>query len=95
VDEDALLAALDSGRLAGAALDVIADEDHILREGGLGRPLIDYAATHDNLVLTPHIGGATHESMSRTEEFMAKKLVGWLEDPESGSVGVPGREEPA
>jgi len=41
--------------------------------------LIQYARTNANLILTPHIGGATYESMAATEIFMAKKLVAYLE----------------
>jgi D-3-phosphoglycerate dehydrogenase len=76
VDEAALLAALESGRLAGAALDVIADE----RDGGhLANPLIVYARTHENVLITPHIGGATFEAMTATEVFMAHKLRRFFE----------------
>src|SRR5438094_14100 len=68
VNEAALLAALRSGRIAGAALDVIADE----HSGELpNRPLIQYARDHDTLLVTPHIGGCTVESMAKTELFMA------------------------
>ena len=76
VDETALLGALESGRLRGAALDVLADEMALtLRE----RPLLRYAATHDNLIVTPHIGGYTLESLARTEQHLAGRLVDYLE----------------
>ncbi len=72
VDETALLAALGSHRLAGAALDVITDEHSVdLAQ----HPLIRYARDHDNLIITPHIGGCTVESMAKTEVFMARRLV--------------------
>jgi D-3-phosphoglycerate dehydrogenase len=75
IDEGALLDALQSGRLAGAALDVLGEE----RSGGMAdHPLVAYARAHDNLLITPHIGGATRESMAMTEEFMARKLVAYL-----------------
>jgi D-3-phosphoglycerate dehydrogenase len=75
LDEAALLAALESGHLGGAALDVLADE----RQANLVEsPLVRYARTHDNLILTPHIGGATRESMAATEIFMAHKLRAFL-----------------
>ena len=75
LDEPALLAALESGRLAGAALDVLVGE----RENLSRSPLLAYARTHPNLILTPHIGGATYESMATTEIFMARKLQAFLE----------------
>jgi D-3-phosphoglycerate dehydrogenase len=80
VDEAALLAALESGRLAGAALDVLADENPA---GMPDRPLVRYAATHSNLIITPHIGGCTHESMEKTEVFMAETLVAQLAEGRS------------
>jgi D-3-phosphoglycerate dehydrogenase len=75
VNEPALLAALESGHLAGAALDVLAGERTNER-----RPVIEYARSHSNLLLTPHIGGATYESMRATEIFMANKLKDFYED---------------
>ena len=75
VDEAALVDALESGRLGGAALDVLADE-HL--RAGKAHPLVAFAATHDNLVLTPHIGGCTRESMEKTEEFLAGKVAAYL-----------------
>ncbi len=73
VDEAALLAALVSGHIAGAALDVICDENE--RSTQPGNPLVRYAQEHDNLILTPHIGGNTHESLEKTEIFLADKLA--------------------
>ena len=75
VDEPALLAALESGHLAGAGLDVVADEF----SGGLSQVLLAYARDHDNLIITPHMGGATIESMEKAEVFMAQKLARFLE----------------
>ncbi|TAK12657.1 MAG: hydroxyacid dehydrogenase [Anaerolineae bacterium] len=76
VDESALLAALGSGHLAGAALDVLENEAAL--QAGAPHPLVDYARTYDNLLITPHIGGATFESMAMTEVFMAEKLKAFL-----------------
>jgi D-3-phosphoglycerate dehydrogenase len=71
VDEPALLHALRSHRLAGAALDVLSGEN----PNGMGsHPLVAYAKDHDNLLITPHIGGCTKESMQMTELFLAQKL---------------------
>ena len=71
VDEPALLEVLQSGRLSGAALDVLTDEQ---ATGMANHPLVRYARGHDNLLLTPHIGGCTVESMEKTELHMARKL---------------------
>jgi D-3-phosphoglycerate dehydrogenase len=60
VDEAALDAALESGRLAGAALDVVRDAAPLLR--------------HENVVITPHIGGATHETLLRGATMIAEAI---------------------
>ncbi len=76
IQEDALVQALTQKRLAGAALDVVAHERDPRRRQE--SPLLAYARAHDNLLLTPHISGATYESMARTEVFMARKLADFL-----------------
>lgn len=71
IDEAALLKALKSRQLAGAALDVLNNEPcPNLRE----HPLVVYSRRHPNLLITPHLGGCTSESMQKTELFMAEKL---------------------
>jgi D-3-phosphoglycerate dehydrogenase len=79
IDELALLQALESGRLAGAALDVLAEETRGQLQTS---PLLAYARSHANLIITPHLGGATVESMAATEVFMANKLKEFLEHSE-------------
>lgn len=76
VDEDALLKALETRRLGGAALDVVEGEPTF--PDGKTRLLVEYAKAHANLIITPHIGGATFESMEKTEIFMANKLKTFL-----------------
>jgi D-3-phosphoglycerate dehydrogenase / 2-oxoglutarate reductase len=78
VDETAMVAALVSGRLAGAAVDVLCDS---YGPDLADSPLIRYAAAHDNLIVTPHIGGYTFESLCRTEMFLADKLLRLLVAP--------------
>ena len=75
VDEAALIEAIESGRLAGAAVDVVNDESHVETNR-----LIDYAKTHANVIVTPHIGGATVEAVEKTDLFVIKRLRNWLRE---------------
>jgi D-3-phosphoglycerate dehydrogenase len=71
IDEGVLLQALELGKVAGAALDVICGE----LEGNFEHhPLIRYARTHDNLIITPHMGGVTYESQAKAYTFTARKI---------------------
>jgi D-3-phosphoglycerate dehydrogenase len=72
INEQALLAALESGKIAGAALDVLADE---ITGRPTASPLLDYARGANTLLITPHIGGATRESWRKTEIFIAGKIA--------------------
>ena len=75
VDEAALLFALQNGEIAGAALDVLANETDQNKSWSARHPLIEYSQASRNLIITPHIGGATLDSMRQTEIFMAQKLT--------------------
>ena len=74
VNEESLLSALKNSKIKGAALDVIQKEHHINSQN----KLIEYARLHDNLVITPHIGGNTFESFEKTEMFLFKKVLNML-----------------
>ncbi len=74
LNEDALLDVLNSGHLAGAALDVLRGENIAQSEWTQHDRLIAYAHSHSNLLITPHIGGATSDSMAKTERFIAQKI---------------------
>ena len=73
-DEKALLEALNKKRIKGAAIDVMINErgdgSHLK-----GNPLLAYARTHGNLLIVPHLGGATYEAMQITEDFIADLVV--------------------
>jgi D-3-phosphoglycerate dehydrogenase / 2-oxoglutarate reductase len=74
LDEHALLEALRSGHVKGAALDVLEAEHSEGENWAVGHPLIAYAKDNENLLITSHIAGATFESMEKTEIFIAEKL---------------------
>lgn len=77
VDETALLEALKSGEIAGAGLDVINGE-WLDKEDLKRHPLIEYSQENSNLLIVPHIGGSTTESINLARIFMAKKMVSYL-----------------
>lgn len=70
VDRDGLAGALESGAIAGAALDVF--ETHPIAPG---HPLLAL----DNVILTPHVAGATAETIERHSEMMASDILRFLD----------------
>ena len=68
IDEDALLAGLNSGHIAGAALDVFAKEPPGLTE----------LVAHPNVVAAPHIGAQTAEAQNRASEDIATEVLAAL-----------------
>jgi D-3-phosphoglycerate dehydrogenase len=78
VDEKALLEGLRSGHIAGAALDVLTGEDANEMDT---HPLVAYARRHSNVIITPHLGGCTFESMEKTESFLCNRFLNILNQP--------------
>ena len=75
VNEDALLYALESGYIGGAALDVLNGEVTWKGKVPHHNKLIKYAKNNENLLITPHIGGACPDAMRMTEQFIAQKII--------------------
>lgn len=76
LDSSALLEALESGHIAGAALDVIPEEfDHDFVGDVREHPLVQYAQTHDNLLITPHIAGSTLDAWHSCQERIIHMLI--------------------
>ena len=70
IDESALVAALNSGKVAGAALDVYAVEP----------PGETETVRHPKVIAMPHIGAQTAEAQSRASEDIANEVLSALQD---------------
>ena len=85
VDIEALAAALRSGHLAGAAIDVFPHEP-----GGNGERFVSPLQGLANVILTPHIGGSTEEAQERIGAEVARKLLDFSETGSTvGAVNFP------
>jgi D-3-phosphoglycerate dehydrogenase / 2-oxoglutarate reductase len=69
IDESALLEALDSGKIAGAGLDVFENEP----------PVNEALISHDKISLSPHIGASTAEAQERIGEELIELLQDFCE----------------
>ena len=76
VDEEALVEALSEGRLAGAGLDVFADEPKVP----------EALLTMDNVVVLPHVGSGTLQTRAAMESLTLRNLDTFLE---SGELVTP------
>ena len=91
VDLDALAAALASGHLAGAAVDVFPKEP-----GSNAERFVSPLQGLPNVILTPHIGGSTQEAQERIGSEVARKLVDYSDIGSTvGAVNFPQVQLPA
>ncbi|TMH12049.1 MAG: phosphoglycerate dehydrogenase [Betaproteobacteria bacterium] len=81
VDIDALTAALESGHLQGAAIDVFPVEPQG-NDTGFDSPLTRF----DNVILTPHIGGSTAEAQANIGREVAAKLIRYSNNGSTASA---------
>jgi len=85
VDEDALVAALTAGKVAGAALDVFSQEPY-------SGPLLEF----DSVVVTPHLAASTDEAQDRAGVIVAEQVAAALDGGlVTNAVNIPviGAEE--
>ncbi|NLC69002.1 MAG: hypothetical protein GX754_09555 [Clostridiaceae bacterium] len=75
IDENALVEALQDGKIAGAAVDVLTDE----LSGNINKsPLVNYARENRSVIITPHIGGVTYEAQELAYGRTAEKMLEWF-----------------
>jgi D-3-phosphoglycerate dehydrogenase / 2-oxoglutarate reductase len=84
VDLDALGAAIRSGKVAGAAIDVFPQEPE--NSQPFSSPLLGLP----NVILTPHVGGSTEEAQENIGSFVSSRLVEYVRNGSSTmSVNFP------
>lgn len=73
---DAVVAGLQSGKILGACLDVLENEklNALTPDQQIQ---FDYLTSSPQVVLTPHIGGWTHESYNRINEVLVRQIQAW------------------
>ena len=85
VDHEALRVNIESGHLAGAAVDVFPDEP-----AGRGEEFVSELRGLPNVILTPHIGGSTEEAQQDIGRYVAGKLRDFVTDGSTSmSVNLP------
>ncbi len=72
-DEAALVEALANGHLAAVGVDVLTDEPNI-RDNVLWQ----YAQSHDNVVITPHIGGFCPDAVDFVVGYSCDRIRDWF-----------------
>ena len=89
IDHAALRRHLESGHLAGAAIDVFPEEPK-----GRGDEFVSELRGLPNVILTPHIGGSTEEAQADIGSFVANKLAQFAADGYDHAVGQPAPGRP-
>jgi D-3-phosphoglycerate dehydrogenase len=85
VDQSALRRHIDSGHIAGAAIDVFPEEP-----AGAGDPFESQLRGLKNVILTPHIAGSTEEAQQDIGLFVAGKLIAYMNSGTTAlSVNLP------
>ena len=85
VDQEALAAAIESGHIAGAAVDVFPDEPRA-KDAALESPLRGLR----NVILTPNVAGSTMEAQEKIGLEVAHKLISYSDRGSTvGSVNFP------
>ncbi len=85
VNISALAENLKSGKIQGAALDVFPEEPK-----GNDESFVSELISFPNVILTPHIGGSTHEAQQDIARFVSNRIIDFVNTGNSsGSVNFP------
>jgi D-3-phosphoglycerate dehydrogenase len=91
VDHGSLRSHIESGHIAGAAVDVFYEEP-----AGDDRSFTSRLQGLPNVILTPHIGGSTEEAQADIGQFVAKKLIDYVRSGSTAlTVNMPNVDLPA
>ena len=82
VDEEALIDGIKRNIYKGVAVDTFANE---AKGGNLEKEFVKLTQER-NLIVTPHIGGATYTSMMRTEEYIANKMANLVQQERYATI---------
>lgn len=81
VDIEDLIDALDSGQIAGAAIDVFPEEPSSNND-----PFISKLTQYDQVIITPHIGGSTQEAQVNIANEVSHKLLKYSNNGSTSSA---------
>ena len=77
INEKDLLYALKNKLIYGAGLDVLKNE---YKSNNFSSKLIEYSLKNKNLIITPHIGGLTEQSLEMVSEHIVERLINWYQN---------------
>ncbi len=72
-----IISGLKEGKILGAALDVLPNEN-ILNCGDDEQKELNYLSENEDVIVTPHIGGLTEDSYKLLAEVLAEKINNWI-----------------
>ncbi len=75
IDEDALISTLKSGKIKGAAIDVLNGDSSWAGKVEGKKEILNYANAFNNLIITPHMAGYGIDSIARTRQFLTEKIL--------------------